>query len=79
MSEFIPYSAEEHSIHLPQGIDFRRPGQPSPWREKMTQGQGNLSDLFGTFGGLPYQNPHVNGQAAQQISSRSAQLLGRGW
>jgi len=86
MKYFIPNRTEDDCIKLPAGIDFTRPGQPDPWRVKEFRGQGNLSDMLGNLGGLAAQaalqgftqNPHVNGQAQQQVPSHYLGLLGLG-
>lgn len=50
---FIPYRTADDCIALPQGIDFRRPGQLDPWRVK--EWRGRQSDFMNTLGGLQAQ------------------------
>ena len=92
MNTFIPDS--DKTITLPVGIDFREPGQPSPYRDREAERQARKDGIneslrnalneqfrqgFDRMLNSPQNlsgNPHVSGQAAQQLPGQWASLLG---
>ena len=76
MNTFIPNRTEDNCLQLPQGIDFRRPGQLSP--QDAQNHRERCNKMNNIFGGL-HQNPYINGQAGQQISNAALTMLGLRW
>ena len=71
MDRFIPKRTEDDCIVLPAGIDFRAPGQLSPWRDKSRleqqglarqRGLQQLADIMRRQRAVGFfDNPHIDG------------------
>ena len=74
MTNFIPDT--DKTITLPVGIDFREPGQPSPYRDKEWE-QANKRQFYDILGGAgTVDDPYARGQSLGKAGAVSMTASG---